>query len=363
MTPATGHLVINERSVSARLGETLVDAGLGGWIAIPHDCCSGQCGRCRVTVLSGHVDDRGTADGATVLACQATVAGDAEVAFEDAPRLSRTGGVLTAIASLAPTILELVVKLDRPVERRPGQCFGVKFSGLPARDLAPSLRTDGNCAANELIFHLRRYPGGLLSTEIGATIRPGQRVRVRGPAGHAYLREGSGPLVLVSGGVGWAPIWSMAHAARLQQPHRDMVVIAGVSDAPGLYMRRSLEWLKDRGVRDVIATCENGACGFALPGRPTHYLPSLGPEDTVHVAGPPALVEAVKRKARAAGARCYAIPFLPGMQQPSLMDRVVRLLSGSEPLKRGAPALPNRMRSTLYAREARTTRASHCDAA
>jgi 3-phenylpropionate/trans-cinnamate dioxygenase ferredoxin reductase subunit len=155
-------------------------------------------------------------------------------------------------------------------------------------------------------------------------------VQVRGPFGYAYLREGTGPIVLVSGGTGWAPIWSLARAARREQPHRDLVVIAGAREPDGLYMRRSLEWLLDDGVRDVIATAESGHGGAVRPGRPTHYLPSLGLEDTVYVAGPPALVDAVKRKARAAAARCYADPFLPGAQKLSLVDRVVQMLHRSD---------------------------------
>ncbi len=55
-----------------------------------------------------------------------------------------------------------------------------------------------------------------------------------------------------------------------------------------------------------------------LPGVPTNYLPSLGLEDTVYVAGPPGLVDAVKSKARQARARCYADPFLPGAQKLSM---------------------------------------------
>ena len=69
-------VIINGHTVSAKLGETLVDAALGGWMIIPHDCRSGQCETCRVTVLAGKVDANGTAVGRTVLACQATVSGE-----------------------------------------------------------------------------------------------------------------------------------------------------------------------------------------------------------------------------------------------------------------------------------------------
>src|ERR1044072_4439881 len=87
-------LVINGKTVKANRGETLVDAGLSGWVAIPHDCNSGQCETCRVTVAGGRVDDRGTAEKGTVLACQAKVIGNAEVAFDHVPEVSkRSGGV------------------------------------------------------------------------------------------------------------------------------------------------------------------------------------------------------------------------------------------------------------------------------
>jgi NAD(P)H-flavin reductase/ferredoxin len=322
----TCNLIINGRSVDARIGETLVDAGLGGWIAIPHDCCSGQCETCRVEVVSGRIDDQGTRDGRSVLACQATVLGDAEISFEEVTATAKENGTVTEISRLAADVVEVVVTLNHPISYRPGQYLGVKFSGFPARDLSPALREDGSARERELVFHIRRYPGGVVSTQLGATIRPGHRVQVRGPFGYAYLREGAGPIVLVSGGTGWAPIWAVARTARREQPHRELVVIAGARDLDGLYMRRSLDWLIDDGVRDVIAVAESEYGGPILPGRPTHYLPSLGLEDTVYVAGPPGLVDTVKRKARAAAARCYADPFLPGEQKPSLIDRIMQML-------------------------------------
>jgi 3-phenylpropionate/trans-cinnamate dioxygenase ferredoxin reductase component len=330
---STCNLVINGHSVKANIGESLVDAGLGGWVAIPHDCCSGQCESCRVTVVSGAVDDNGTAEGRTVLACQATVAGNAEIMFDEVPETVKRSGTLTEITPVAHDVVEIAVTLAAPLVYRPGQYVRVKFSGFPARDLSPTVRFDATTGKNELIFHIRRYPGGLVSAQIGATIRPGHRVQVHGPFGHAFLREGDGPIVLVGGGTGWAPIWSLAAAARREQRHRDLIVIAGAREADGLYMRRSLDWLIDDGVRDVIATSEIDASDPILPGRPTYYLPSLGLDDTVYVAGPPGLVDGVKRKARAARARCYADPFLPGAQKMSFVDRVMQMLRG-----RGTPA-------------------------
>src|SRR5438874_7198591 len=335
-------LVINGKTVKANYGETLVDAGLSGWVAIPHDCCSGQCETCRVSVVSGQVDDSGTAEKGTVLACQAKVIGNAAIAFDYVPEIAKRSGLITGISVLTSDIVEVTVLLGTPIEFRPGQYLSVKFAGFPPRDLSPTVRGDGSAAPGELVFHIRRYPGGLMSTQIGATIKPGHRVQVRGPFGNAYLREGDGPIVLIGGGTGWAPIWSVAAAARREQRHRELVVIAGSRDAEGLYMRRSLEWLIDDGVREVIATAEVGAANPVRRGRPTHYLPSLGPEDTVYVAGPPPLVDSVKMKSRAAAARCYADPFLPNAQPLSFVDRVMAMLRrpAAVPVDAPRPVIP-----------------------
>ena len=339
MAKKTCTLVVNGRAIKAHPGEALLDAALGGWTVIPHDCCAGQCETCRVTVLSGTVDDQGTLDGRTVQACQATVDGDAAIEFENLPLASRRAGVLTALAPLSPDIVEVVVRLGKPLEMRPGQYVSVKFSGFPARDLSPTVRADGTHDPHELVFHIRRYPGGLVSTRLDTAIRVGHRVLLRGPFGQAFLRAGDGPIVLVAGGTGWAPIWSLASAARRSQRHRRLTVIAGARDPDGIYMRRSLEVLAQDGVRDVIATTQVGTVDPFRPGVPTDYLPPLSAQDTIYVAGPPGLVEAVKTRAREAQAPCYADPFLPGTQRLSLGDRLVQILRGSAgDLKASAPA-------------------------
>src|SRR5882762_6293461 len=108
-------LVINGKTVKADGGETLIDAGLSGWVAIPHDCCSGQCETCRVSVVSGRVDDRGTAEKGTVLACQAKVIGNAEITFEDVPGVGKPSGVVTGIAPVADELVEGNLTLSSPL--------------------------------------------------------------------------------------------------------------------------------------------------------------------------------------------------------------------------------------------------------
>jgi NAD(P)H-flavin reductase/ferredoxin len=330
------HLVFNGKAVAASAGESLIDAALGGAVLIPYDCRSGQCESCRVTVVSGCVDDQGTADGDTVLACQATVSGDAEIQFDALPPPTKRTGVITEINSLSRDIFEVVMATAGPLDFRPGQYVRLKLSGFPAREYSPTCRLDGSSKSTELVFHIRRLPDGIVSGELGSTVKPGFSAHVQGPFGQAYLRDGKGPLILVAGGTGWAPIWSLARSARLSQPHRELFIVVGSRDVENLYMRRALDWLIDEGVREVVATAEIGAKLPVRPGLPTHYLPLLGMEDTVYVAGPSGLVEAVKAKARSASARCYADAFLPSSQGLSLLDKFTRRLRGRQEARQPA---------------------------
>ena len=318
------HLAFNGKAVEANIGETLIDAALGGSMLIPHDCRSGQCQSCRVTVVSGSVDDRGTAYGRTVLACQATVSGNAGIEFEELPMPVKRTGAITEINLLSPEIVEVVMTTTVPLEYRPGQYIRLKLSGFPAREFSPTCRLDGSSKDLELVFHIRRLPDGLVSRELGQAIKPGHDAHVQGPFGQSYLHEGDGPLILISGGAGWAPIWALARSARRNQRERELIVIAGGRDATDLYMRPALEWLMDDGVREVVATSPTGGSGGVRRGLPTHYVPLLGLEDTVHVAGPIGLVDAVKSKALYANARCFADPFLASSQSASLFDRIAR---------------------------------------
>lgn len=325
-------LTINGRTIEAAPGTTLVDAGLAARILVPHDCLTGQCETCRVRLLSGKVDDRGSRVADTVLACQATLTGDAVIAYDEVPPVLRVGATVREMRALAPDIAEVVLALNAPLEMLPGQYLNIRFAGFPGRDYSPAPDLEGGHDPAEARLHVRLLPGGIVSGAIGRAIRPGHKAQIRGPLGAAFLRPGSGPLILVGGGTGFAPIWSVARAARLNQPGRDLFLVTGMRRREEIYMESALDWLLDHGAVEAFATVEEDAGNRFRPGRPTHYLPSLGVDDTVIVAGAPGLVEAVRRKAVAAGARIYADPFVPSRETLSMVGRLM------QSLRAGAPA-------------------------
>ena len=329
-------LTINGTRISAKSGMTLLLAGEAAGLRMPRGengaCGNGlPCESCRVQVESGAVDAQGSAIGDTVLACRATCIGDAAIRFQPFPREMKTGGEILAINPLAGDILELVLRVEKPIPYMPGQHVQVSIGKLPARSLTPTLSLDGLREIDTMHFHVRRRPGGLFGEDPESRFHPGLRVKLAGPYGQGFLRQGEGRLVLVSSGTGFAAIWSIAVAARLGQPHRPVHLVASAHDPRNLYMRPALEWLVRQGVSDMTLAA-SGA--HPLPparfGRASDHLPALSPADTVHVAGHPGLVQAVMGRAAEAGARAYGIPHLAAPAQQGMVERISRYF-GSAP--------------------------------
>lgn len=334
-------LTVNGHGVSANIGDTLVDAGLAASMLIPHDCCSGQCDTCLVRVVSGEINAESVGHRGLVRACQATLQGDAAIEFEQVPIPSKRHGTLASMRPLSGDIVEVVVRLHSPFEYLPGQYVKAAFAGFPSRDYSPTAYLDGGLDPSELVFHIRRYDGGLVSSALGRTIGIGHKVRIDGPYGHAFYRAGPSRLVLVASGTGWAPIWSVARAARLAEPEREMVVIAAARDPRNLYMAPALEWLAATGVREIVLTATGErADGDIRFGRPTEFLPMICAEDLVYAAGAPAMVEAIKRIAALAGADCHTDPFTASANGGSMFDRLRRAMRGSGESALAGPLSP-----------------------
>ncbi len=329
------NLNINGKVISSRRGDTVMDAALGGGVFIPQDCCSGQCETCRVRVAWGNVEDRGTAYGDTVLACQAILTGDTTITYEEVPPASVVKGRVSEISSLSPDILQVVIDLAEPLNLRPGQYVGVRFAGFPEREYSPTARLNAEVGHMELILHVKRLPDGIVSSQFGRNILLDHQVRVRGPLGSAFLRERpTGSILMTSTGTGWAPIWSMARAACLAPKPPELYIIAGARNPESLYMKPALDWLKQMGVSEIIVTARERAEGQARLGTPDAFLPALTGKEIVYVAGASRLVNPVKERAAAAGARCYADPFTPSRHAPGISDRVagfMRAVRGVRP--------------------------------
>ena len=326
-------VTINNEPFLANRGELLLDWALMNGVDLPHDCRSGICGACRVHLVDGQVFGGHSRGDEMIHACQARIISDLKIAIEAAPEPVTLSAEVAQTVQLAPDVVGVDIELPKPLDYLPGQYCKLQFQGFPARSYSPTYPLEGPPHDRLLHFHIRKVMDGLVSSALGRDIRPGHRVKLMGPYGRAFFRQGhEGRIVLVASGTGFAPMWSVAVAAIMEQPKREMVFIVQARSLRSLYMHTALCRLAlFPNVTLIPMVSEPQQVSHAVRGgRPTDHLPKLAADDVVYTAGAPAMTDAVARIAKAAGARCYTDPFVQEartVEQPGLMSRLTGWLN------------------------------------
>jgi NAD(P)H-flavin reductase/ferredoxin len=307
---------INGQSFSVNAGAVLLDAALENGVDMPFDCRSGDCGSCLVHLTSGLVVGGSNAQTGMIHACQARIVSDLTVSTGTDLVKPAARGKIVEINQLCSDALEVVLALDRPPSHRPGQYYNVQFNGFPARAYSPSPAIEFADEPDKhlLRFHVRQISLGAVSSHLDNGIRTGHDTKLFGPFGTACFEPNrTERLILVSGGTGFAPIWSIADAALNEREDRSIVLVAGVRGVSHLYMAPALHIASlCPNVTVIAVTREKAVERYWLRyGNLFNHLPELYPEDIIHAAGPPPLVEALSKVAVAVGCRMHADPFLP----------------------------------------------------
>jgi NAD(P)H-flavin reductase/ferredoxin len=307
-------VTLNNEPHLANCGDLVLDWALMNGIDLPHDCRAGVCGACRVRLVEGRVFGGHQQGDDMIHACQARIVSDIAIVTESVPDVVSMSGQVASIARLAPDVVGVTIQLPKPLHYFPGQFCKVQYRGFPARSYSPTYPLEGRADDRLLNFHVRRFSDGTVSSQLGRNIRVGHRVKITGPYGSAFLRRShSGAIVLVASGTGFAPMWSIAVAAILERPQRELIFVVAARKLQSLYMHSALCRLALFPNVTIIPTVSEvqNVSPAIRSGRPTDHLPNLSPNDVVYTSGAPAMTDTVARIARAAGARCYTDPFVP----------------------------------------------------
>ncbi|MBI1943283.1 MAG: cytochrome b N-terminal domain-containing protein [Betaproteobacteria bacterium] len=245
------HLFVHpdNRILTVRADETLLDAGLREGVALPFDCRNGGCGECKAQLLHGTVsygafqpevltgEERATGK---LLLCCATPRADVEIEY--VPRGAPGGipvsvwhAVVEHMQKLAPDVMRVTLRLegDGAIEFYAGQYLNILLEDGEKRSF--SFATPPG-AGNRIELQIRRIPGGRYTGHVFERMQPGDRLRFEGPLGSFFLREDSEkPIIFVAGSTGFAPVKSMLEYAFRRGIKREMILYWGVRRLQDLY--------------------------------------------------------------------------------------------------------------------------------
>ncbi len=300
------------REVPIDDGETVLDACARAGVVIPSSCRSGACQSCLVRAVSGAVPAAAQIGlGAAkrelghFLACVCKPSEDLEV--EPVGAAADLPATIVEIERLAPTVSRVMLRPREAMSFRAGQ-----FVTLLREDGLARAYSLASLPGEELLeLHVRRAPGGQMSTWLHDQAPVGAEVILRGPAGECFYvaDDPTRPLVLVGVGTGLAPLWGIVRDALTQGHEGPVVLLHGGRSAGDLYLRGPLEALAAAKPRvdlrfsilageaeprvvvgELDALAKSVAAG--LPGRA---------RARAFVCGDPALVQRLKRALFLAG--------------------------------------------------------------
>ncbi|GAB4469207.1 MAG: 2Fe-2S iron-sulfur cluster-binding protein [Burkholderiaceae bacterium] len=304
--------------LAAEEGETILAALKRHGLPAAYSCEAGNCGTCKVEYLGGEIFELDHSEYALsaalranniVLACRTQVWGDVAIRQIDADELiEHPSRLLTTrvVALDAPARdvrrLLLAIRAGGPFDFSAGQYARLEFARGIARDYSMA-----NAPGADLLeFHIR-LTGGAGSRYVADVLAVGDEVIVEGPKGVSYWRaRHSGPMLLVAGGTGLAPMLSIARAALAAGRVEPIRLYLGVRAECDVYMEEALAQLAARhpNFEYRIVLSEPSGAGSRRTGLVTDavaadFVSVAGCK--AYVAGPPPMVAAATELLTARG--------------------------------------------------------------
>ena len=314
------------RSVAVAEDRSVLEALLDAGFEIPNDCRAGACRSCLMQATAGSVPrDAQTGLRDTLrtqgyfLACRCHPRHELEVRLP-AGQAPRVDARVMGHDALAQDVLRLRLAVETGFDYHPGQyltlwrdrCQGRRYSlaSVPGQD--PYLE-----------LHIRRIPGGVVSTWAHDALRMGDRLQIQGPVGECFYLPGAPgrSLLLVGTGTGLAPLYGIARDALFHGHWGEIRLYHGATSPTGLYLVPEL--------RALAKACPNlhyTPCVLDPQGLPGEGI-AVGAVDElalctaaelgdckVYLCGAPELVNGLRKQLFLAGTGMediYADAFVP----------------------------------------------------
>ncbi|MGE0762970.1 MAG: 2Fe-2S iron-sulfur cluster-binding protein [Bdellovibrionales bacterium] len=295
---------------TAAPNETVLTGALRNGINFPHSCQNGRCGMCKSRLQSGEVDhlahnkftltDEEKVSG-LILACKAIPKTDVVVSWvAEEEEFANSQSIETKVVQknrLTHDTWRVVLEAEsHKFKFKPGQYSLLNITGFPPRNYSMSNQPNDR----QLEFYIRQLPGGLVSNYVNETLKEGDSVTVIGPLGSSYLRVvHAGPILLVAGGSGIAPIKSILDAAITNGMRQAIYLYFGVREEQDVYLLDHFRKLREQFPNFVFnIVVDRGSTNKAYrSGRLNDAIkidfPAFHGKWNAYLAGPPQMVESV----------------------------------------------------------------------
>jgi len=307
-----------ERSFSVERDEAILPAAIRQGIGLPYGCRDGACGSCKSRLIEGRVIhgahqlkalSHAEEDAGWILTCCATPQTDCVVEARTVPGageypvLKMPTRVLS-IARPAPdvAVLKLQLPANQNLQYRAGQYveFILRDGARRSYSMANAPHELGSPPAIEL--HLRHMPGGKFTDHVFGAMKEKEILRMEGPFGSFFLRDGDKPVVLLASGTGFAPIKAIVQQMQAKGDTRDTVLYWGCRRKSDLYQH---DWCLQAAASmprlRYVPVLSEPAADDAWSGRTgfVHQavmadLPELSGHQ-VYACGAPVMVDAARR--------------------------------------------------------------------
>jgi propane monooxygenase reductase component len=302
-------------------GEIVLQAAFRQGIMLMHGCKEGQCASCKSILLEGDIDLLKYSTFALpdherqqehVLLCRTQAYSDLVIELLNYDEELLTGALpvkelpatITAIEELTHDIRRLEVAVAKEFKFRAGHYVDIT---IPGKGVTRSYSmANAPSEQNKLEFIIKIYPNGAFSSLLQNQLKVGDPLKIQGPYGACFRRENrTGGMILVGGGSGMAPLWSILNDHLEAGDHnrpitffygarspRDLFYqdkLAAIADhfpnfrfVPGLsHLENGDEWAGERGFIHTVVD---------------HYFREKGlrtPQLEAYVCGPPPMIDAL----------------------------------------------------------------------
>jgi len=251
-----------EKVLTVTGGASLLSSLAREKIFLPSACGGrGTCAYCKCKIVEGAgpllpteepLLEQSEIDSNTRIACQVKVKQDLKILIpEELFNIKEFTSEITLIKDLTYDIKLVRLKLIDPPEIsfKAGQYAqlqskpyeNVKESVSRAYSIAsPSFET------GHIDFMIRLVPEGICTTWVHEYLQEGEQIKITGPMGDFYLRDGDSDIIMVAGGSGMAPIVSLLADIDKKKIDRKVIYFFGATKRRELFYMEEMKEFERR---------------------------------------------------------------------------------------------------------------------